>query len=383
MKFPEDTDKKRYSAEDTGGEYMDDATISPIGRLMDDGDEDEQPTGAYVSGFDRSKPPAPEPPPTPTRPAPIPGAGRERPPSREREMPPPREREVPPPRERPAPTPSLASDEDFFEIGSREARRERERRRPANPNPRPAVRATVPTQRRMSAPPKPRPADHEEIDTDNPDEVYDTFRKRYNPDELISASKGGRTVRRDARSSDARPQADEREERLNPARVAVLGGAFACLVLLIILTANMVSLRGQRNDFRTQAEENEGFRTRYHDSQLNATGWQNRYNQRTNDYNTLRAQVSAQASPATADNNHGEGNDATGTATQTPAEDFPRQHTVVPRDNLTVIARRHYGAERVDRNPLVYIAHIREYNNMRNDQVNLGQVLNIPAPPAQ
>jgi len=62
--------------------------------------------------------------------------------------------------------------------------------------------------------------------------------------------------------------------------------------------------------------------------------------------------------------------------------DFPRQHVVQLGQNLTIIARIHYGTERVNKNLVFYTEHIRQYNNMRNDQVLLGQVLNIPAPPA-
>ena len=375
MKFPTDTDSsRRYTKPAEDSEYNDDATMSPIGRLMDDGDEPGEPeSGAYVSGFDRRKPAEPEA--APTRPAPIHGT------ERERERPGMRERE------RSAPTPSFASDEDFFEMGSREAtRRERERRRPTNPNPRPAVRATVPTQRRMSTPPAPssRPAGREVADDANPDEVYDTFRQRYNPDDLISAGKGGRTVRRepgDTRGPAPRPQAEE-EERINPARVAVAGGAFAFLLLLIILVIVMNNFRIQRNYYRAQVDENAGFRSRYYVLRTEATGLYDSLVDYRNQRNNYRAQVQAQT-PGTTATDPGDNNDlpGNGTAAQPPAEDFPRQHEVMSRQNLTIIARIHYGAERVDRRPMVYTEHIRNYNNMPNDQVNVGRIINIPAPP--
>ena len=367
MKSPTDTDNKRHE------EHMDDVTMSPIGRLMDDGDEeDATPGGAYVSGFDRGRPAEPTPS-APTRPAPIPGTERERYSPRERE--------------RTAPSPSLSSDEDFFEVGVREARRERERRKPTNPNPRPAVRATVPTQRRMAAPPptaSPRTPPHEQTDDMGADEVYDTFRKRYNPDEIISSGRGGRAGRRppggDPRTSDARPEEDE---RINPARVAVAGGAFAFLLLLIILVVSMNNIRRERNYYRTAAQENANFVSRYNAARADVTELRDENNQLRTQRDNYRAQLDARPEPGTGAVPGGNAAPGTGDVAGIPYPDFPREHLVASGQNLTIIARIHYGAERVNRSPAIYTEHIRTYNNMPNENVFAGRTINIPAPPGQ
>ena len=70
-------------------------------------------------------------------------------------------------------------------------------------------------------------------------------------------------------------------------------------------------------------------------------------------------------------------------ATSSDVDDFPRQHQVAFGENMTRIARIHYGEERVNRHPFTYTEHIRLYNGMPHDSVQLGQTLIIPAPPAQ
>lgn len=381
MKFPQDTDnKRRYSGtaqdigDEHGDEYNKDITMSPISRLMDDSDEQDRPDepGTFVDGYDRR----------PTK-AEIPPAGEV---ERSPYAPDRSERERPPMRERPAPpSPSLSSDEDFFEVGIREARRERDRRRPTNPNPRPAVRATIPTPRRMSAPPPIRPTtSNNEVDPNNPDDVYDTFRQRYNPEDLISATKSGRAAKRDygdTRGPASRAQAEE-DERIDPTRVAVVGGAAAFLVILIILVVAMNHFRTGRNFYQAQAEENAGYRSRYNVLRTENTALSEANSELRTERNDLQALLAAQDTGQ--DAYHGNNNnDASDTETPLDQQDWPRQHTVARGQSLTVIARLHYGAERVNRHPFTYTEHIRLYNNMPNENTFEGRVINIPAPPAQ
>jgi len=381
MKFPQDTDnKRRYSGtaqdigDEHGDEYNKDITMSPISRLMDDSDEQDMPDepGAFVNGYDRRPTTAESPSSDEHESSPY------APDRAERERPPMRERPVATP-----PSPSLNSDEDFFEVGIREARRERERRRPTNPNPRPAVRATIPTPRRMSAPPtiRPAPSKHE-IEQDNPEDVYDTFRQRYNPEDLISATKSGRAAKRDpgdTRGFSSRPQGEE-DERINPARVAIVGGAAAFLVLLIILVVSMNHFRTGRNFYQAQADENAGYRSRYVAARSENTALLDANSDLRSENATLRAQFEAQDTGLAASNGNNN-NDASDTETPLDQQDWPRAHVVARGQTLTVIARIHYGTERVNRHPFTYTEHIRLYNNMPNDNTFEGRTINIPAPP--
>jgi len=381
MKFPQDTDnKRRYSAtaqdigDEHGDEYNKDITMSPISRLMDDSDEQDRPdeSGAFVDGYDRRSAKAD------TSPIGEPERSPYAPDRAERERPPLRERPAPP-------SPSLSSDEDFFEVGIREARKERERRRPTNPNPRPAVRATIPTPRRMAAPPAIRPTtSSNEIDPNNPDDVYDTFRQRYNPEDLISATKSGRAAKKDSgdtRGSASRPQAEE-DDRIDPTRVAIVGGAAAFLVLLVILVVAMNHFRTGRNFYQAQAEENAGYRSRYQIARSENAMLEDDNLSLTIERDNLRAQLEVQDTGQAASNGNNN-NDASDTETPLDQQDWPRQHTVARGQSLTVIARIHYGTERVNRHPFTYTELIRLYNNMPNENTFEGRTLNIPAPPAQ
>jgi len=372
---------------DKRSDIYNDAAVSPIGRLMDDKNEPSDEPSAYVSGFERGKPPEDHPP-------------ERRPVRRQRET---REPQPAPPEPYPSDnfyemgvleanarrttrdrsTSEPNPDEDFFELGVREARKERERRRPPNPDPKPAVRATVPTQRRMNNTSQSPPRRNETYSGDQqPEDSYDTFRKRYNPDELISASRGGEPVRRgDGAVRSFSPQPMEDDERINPIRVAIMGVAAAFLLLLIILVVSLTRTIGQRNDLQEIVDAGNEYQSQYNNLRADFDFVSSQLETRTTERDHYRSLALQPGGPGTATDpgyaNNYSSSDSSDSA-HTISDDFPREHLVVRGDNLTRIARLHYG---IGRDTLRYQQHIMAYNNMRTDVVHLDTTIRIPAPP--
>ena len=370
-----DSDDRTFETDEMEDDFFEEKTpSSPIGRLMDDDDTDNEPS-TYVSGFDRddNRPPLPSPTERRTR------------------------------RERPAQPPQDESD-DFFEAGMREARasRDRDRRRQPNPSPKPAVRANVPTQRRMAGPPPRRNEEEIPISSGPPEDKYDTFRQRYNPDELISTSRsgsgGGRPVRAGQRPqrnevdlSASRGFAPRRRDEddddgsdyTGMVRIIAFAAALAFIGVIIFLGFSRASINRQL----TEANETIAAMQAAH---AGPAGWENVQNELNAEINRLngiindyQAQLNALQDPYTPPQGGlAAGNDLPPGDPAPPAQNnLPATHVVVRGDSLTSIAIRFYGRGTNAENHL-RAQHIATYNNLRNlDDIYVGQVLTIPPLP--
>ena len=345
---------------------------SPIGRLMSDDTEPAEEQSSFVSGFERNQPALEEPP------APA-------------------ERRRPRP-ERPAS--SADTDEDFFEAGIREARagreRDRERRRKSNPDPKPAVRATVPTTRRMTGP-LPRRGEEAGHSTGSlPEDKYDTFRQRYNPDDLISAGRGGRPPARrgtppprggsDNRGRDRDFDNDGGDPNL--VRWLAVGGVLVLLILLVIMTVGRTSASRRYNEAAERIVSMEAAYAESNSLRRQVDSLEATLRTRDNRITYLENQLDQQdGTAATGDGAQqgttGQDTGTTGTDEAPPnQDDFPRTHVVQAGQNLTRIARIHYGDGTGTENHLRML-HIAAYNNIAYPfNVSGGQSITIPPPPA-
>lgn len=351
--------------------YNDELNLSPIERLMSDEldeiDVMEEPN-AFVSGFDRSQPEE--------HPAPV-----------ERRR---------PKRERPAPA---DPDDDFFEVGIREARagreRDRERRRAPNPNPRPAVRATVPTPKRMATPP-PR---HEEegiyMSDSPPEDQYDTFRQRYNPRDLISAGRGGRPVRKGApppRDDGPGPSRgsimsrfadDDDSENPNMLRMIYIAGVFVLLAIIVIMIVSRTRLSTRYNDAQETIASMQAAYARTNSLEREVNELNAEITVKDNRITYLESQINQQqVTGLPNDTTPVDGDDPDDGAVSAPGQgNFPVQHTVASGQNLTAIARLHYGPGTATENHLRML-HIAEYNNVPYPfTLRVGDVITIPPLP--
>jgi len=410
MKDSDDRQVLGQDPDDFDDNYEEDVSVSPIGRLMDDDTSEDEPS-AFVSGYSRN--------------------------SRDRDM----EQEVDerpplpspvterrPRRERPAPPPADTED-DFFETGVREARvtRDRERRRQPNPAPRPAVRATVPTQRRMAG----SPAQRREIDEPDStqEDSYDNFRQRYNPDELISSGRGSSNsgnrsstpppnannpnkgeggANRPARPAQRPPrpggdvdlsasrgfaarrgerESDDGGDNTGIVRIVAGGIIFILLILLVIMTGSRAGINRRYRAASARITEMQETYDR-------ASHYQARYQAASTENNQLRlsnADLQAQLTQPDAGNDT-TGNGTTGAADNdtTPgngapdtiiATDFPRQHVVTAGQNLVRIAIIHYGSSTASENQ-ARANFIAAYNNITNPNLLfVGAEVTIPALP--
>jgi len=345
--------------------------LSPIGRLMSDDTTTDEEQNAYVSGFERSQPDSyPEPASAP--------AERRR-----------------PKRERPAPPIDALPDEDFFEVGIREARagreRDRERRRQPNPDPRPAVRATVPTPKRMAAPP-PRHGDEEVYPPDSPPEdIYDTFRQRYNPRDLISAGRGGRPVRRGASPRDGAPSGgrsldnnNDSGDTPNVMRIAAVAGIFVLLLVLVIMTVNRNSINRRYNEAQERIAGMETAYARTNSLEREVDSLEVQRTTLQNRVTYLEAQLEQQNNPGTQEGTTQPGADTDGSDQDEspPGQgNLPTTHVIQPGQSLTGIAILHYGRGTATENHL-RAEHIARYNNIPNlEAIQAGQTITVPPLP--
>jgi len=369
--------------------------LSPIGRLMDDDVGFENEPSAYVSGFSRK--PAPEPEKTE-----APRRRRERPetiamprtdPSQEKN---PRRRQTPVQELSPGSGSEPGPGDDFYEAGIREARR----RRPQNPDPRPAVRAAVPTSRRMAQPP---PRRHSEPTQDDrkadqqPEDSYDTFRQRYRGDLISSGASRGTGGERTAARRQPPPQGGARnghapartrdsnnnDDAASLLRMGLLGGIFLVFVVFIILIVRINTLANRNSEAEYTIASMEDAYERYH-SVVAANAAQDmeirRQEAEINRLNSELAAFRAENMPGGADGGGqaiGDGTPGTTQPSTEPPPEWPRTHTIVTGDSLGRIARAFYGSS-----DLVYIEHIAQYNNIRDpNNIPLGRTITIPAPP--
>jgi hypothetical protein len=343
--------------------YSEEMSRAAVGRLFDDADDDtEEPPSvqsAYVSGFDRN----------PTK-------KRERADKNERFKPqaeeplPQEEHEDEAPieqrhRRRETATTRLLNSSSGMPVPQEEERPTREGRR-RNPVPKPAVRVNV---------------QQEEHTTE---ENLDTFRRRYNSEELFSPPRStNRPVRpgqqRDVRRDRARTT--EREaDTVSPLRLIMAGSAIVILLIVSVLTFSLISANGRYRDaseriayleLEVLAAVNQG--------ELDNSGLRETVrtveDQRDFYRNALSsAGINPHAPPPTVDDGTGPGPGQAAT-TQPPATAgyvLPLYHTVVRNNTLTSIARRYFGNTNQ-----ATINHIMAANGMSNDRINIGDVLSI------
>jgi len=394
-------DRRRLGEEmdDFDDNYEEDVSQSPIGRLMDEDADNEEPS-AFVSGYNRSsntdrgveqeldeRPPLPSP-----------------------------VTERRPRRERPAPPPT-DTDEDFFETGIREARatrdRDRERRRQPNPAPRPAVRATVPTQRRMAGSPPPTRREDDELDSTQ-DSSYDNFRQRYNPDELISSGRGsssggdgGSAASRPARTTQRTPrtggdvdlsasrgfaarraerESDDNGDNTGIVRIVAGGTIFVLLILLVIMTGSRAGINRRYRAANARIYEMQATydRANHYQTRYEAASTENTNLRLSNA--DLRAQLTEHETGSSTTGNGTSNDNSTASGDGVPdtiaATDFPRPHTVAAGENLVRIAIIHYGSSTASENQ-ARANFIASYNNITNPNLLfVGAELTIPALPA-
>ena len=347
-------------------DFADDMS-SPIGRLMSDETDDEptEETNAFVSGFSRNQPEEPS--------APIERRSR---------------------RERPA---SPSSEEDFFEAGIREARASRDRdrrRRPTNPDPRPAVRAGVPTPKRMTSPL--RRDDEYALPDSPPEDQYDTFRQRYNPDELISTTRGPRPQRRGAPQREreeidlsasrgfASRFADDEGERTSLVRWVAIAGVIVVLGVMIILATGRTSAINRYNAAAYRVRNMEAAYLE-HDAiarQNDARAIEiDSLNDRINYLENRLEQLTPATTTGTGVTPPGPGADATTDYVPATPGGFPATHIVESGQTLSRIARLFYGSG-TDTEVQLWANHIAAYNNIADPSlIRVGDVLTIPPLP--
>jgi len=283
--------------------------------------------------------------------------------------------------------PKQTGEDDFFETGIREARAARERRRQPNPAPRPAVRATVPTQRRMAAPPPPR-HDGDPTSMTPPEDAYDTFRQRYNPGELISPARGGRPVRNvpPVQGSERRPAPQHYDEdAVNPLRYLLLFGVIVCLGVFIFLLVRLSSVRSDLADARATIQTMQDESERYHLTAEQRDHWYDEYHRISleHEYLQLRyAQLSGAGTtdPGTQQPGTGDSDQPTTTEPPTTEPPFPRVHVLQQGQTVSAVAEIHYG-----RRDWLLVLHILSYNNLSEDaaaRLPAGATINVPAPPS-
>jgi len=336
---------------ETGNE-SDNPKLSPIARLFsDDTSSSSEEPRAYVQGYDLS-PDEESVDHVPESPAAIPG-----------------------------------SEEDLFEEGVHTVRprvpreRDKTRRRPPNPAPKPAVRAAVPPAQRRVPPPQNRDDGPED------EQDYDNFRQRYSQEgELISAGRGGRPVRKTRDSRPSYVRAEERDaDGTNPLRLMVAVIALCFLILMVILIVQNRSLRSQRNDLQDRV----GYMQVDHDRYVAAREEIELQNDEIAELEEqiayYRAQLQAndggQAPGGTpGDTPGGETEQQPGQTQTPPAITFPAQHTVTSGQTLSAIAVQFYGSG-TPAEIYLWAVHIRQYNNLPNDNIYIGQRLTIPERP--
>ena len=374
-------DEADLSDEKKDAYYSEELSRAAVGRLFDDDEEEEDGPppikSAFVTGFDRN----------PTKKRELPKREpnerfkpvKEEPEASEEEQPevPREEPLVERHRRRETATTRLlnvASDEGF-EAERRELRNSRRR----NPAPKPAVHVNVPNERQIrDQHSDPRNASQDE---NNPtEEDLDTFRRRYNSEELFSPPRNpNRPVgpgRGDVRKN--RISVSDRDmDTISPLRMIFAGAAIAVLVLVTILTWQLVSFRTRYNEAQdellraqatvtaAQAEAEILNRDLQYDLAIAVR-------ERDNFESILRGLGYDPDAPPVADHD-GTGPGDTPTQPTPQPSQLPTTHTVVGGESLNRIALRYFGnADQAT------IRHIQTVNNISNpNNIQVGQVLNI------
>jgi len=371
-KKPEDT----ADLEKLDTYYSEELSRAAVGRLFDDDDEEEGDDGppqiksAFVTGFDR----APSRDKNPTK-------KRERPPAREEhdrfkpqeeepqaEEPPIEEREEAPPerhRRRETATTRLLSSGSNNAREDDSERRERTGRR--NPSPKPAVRVNVAKEREHD-PNEPKPDDLE------------TFRRRYNSEELFSpprnpnrpVRKGRTDVRKD------RIPINTGTEPVTPLNMILAGAAIVVVAIVCVLTFQLISHRSKLSDaeekvttLETQIERMES----QHDIEVAELK-----NELVNAHiKNVELQVMLTEhglnpdDPPPGSEGDRPGSGITPTPPPGTGSNFPVTHVVAPREVLSTIARRYYG----NADPAT-LEHIRVTNNIRDiNNIGIGLELTL------
>jgi nucleoid-associated protein YgaU len=354
-------DTTALEEEKTDAYYSEELSRAAVGRLFDD-DEDEPPDvkSAFVTGFDRApsdeknptrrrvRPPAPEPEPEEEPEEPVADRGRRRETATTRLL--------------------HGAAEDNYDM-------ERRRRRNPNPSPKPAVRVNVPVERPAR---EPREKTDDGSHTKPVGEDLETFRRRYNSQELFSPPRNqNRPVRQgraDVRTNRIRPS-DRDMESISPMRMIIACTALVVLILFSVITFQMISYRNKfreagaellaAQDAIAQAQQTElvlvpGLRETISDLEREAARLQ---------------RIIDESEPA---DQHNIPPDSPPNVTPAPSPtpglpSLPTTTTVPRGGSLSSIARRYYG----NNNPAT-IQHIQNVNNISDpNRIQEGQVLQL------
>ena len=301
-------------------------------------------------------------------------------------------------------------DEDYFAKGMRDAQsgapagsrderpspRERDRgerrgRPPAQRPPGPRGQGNP----RRGAQSQPQRDPDLEQDPQLTDEEMDGFRQRYNPDELISTTRGPKRPQRqdvDLSASrgfqSSRPQRGGYDEDANDSLSLIRWVATIGVVVVLLILVFLAVSRSRANARYLEASE------RIEEMQATydlASNYRALANSRATEITRLENLVEALQNQPAPGQTEDPGQAYPGTYSP-PAEGgeaataagFPTTHTVVAGDNLTRIAIQHYGSGSSSQNQ-IRAEHIATYNNIPLNQmggIQTGQVLTIPAPPA-
>lgn len=344
--------------------YSEDLSRAAVQRLFDDDEADASPPeeSEFVKGFDRNPTKRPDQPKAEDNPA---------------------------PKEEPAEEPARSSRRDSAtnrilhgdapEETPERPGRERPRRR--NPVPKPAVRVNVPQERpvreRQGQKPPEQPDEHS-----SPEEL-DSFRRRYNSEELFSPPRNpNRPVRpgkADVRTN--RMKSDYAEEPISPIRIILMCGAIFILVIVAFLVWQLLSTR---SDLREAEQELYEARSAVTAAEAEAERQIREMRAQRDAAEELRDDYLARLrehgidpyAPPDLPDDVTAPHDIDGpTPPPTPGArpELPTTHTVVHGDRLVNIAYRYFG----NRYPAT-VNHIVSANNLRDpDHIWIGQVLQI------
>lgn len=336
---------------------------------MDDIDAPPPIKSAFVTGFDRN--------PTKKRERPIREENERFKPASKEEEPEvmPRE-EHPPERHKRRETATTRLLNNAEEPPEPEHRERNSRRR--NPAPKPAVRVNVPSERKVRNPQGEPMQDRQR--ENSAEEDLDTFRRRYNSDELFSPPRNpNRPVRQgrsDVRTNRIKP-GERDSETVGITRIILAGSLIAALGVVTILTWQMMSFRSAYNEAQSDLISAHAAVTAAH-TEAELTNRDLLY-QRDN----LLSQISAlealfysygidpNAPPPPPDDGTRPGEGATQTTPSTPT--LPTEHMVVTGENLSRIAQKYFG----NSEPAT-LEHIRSTNNLRSiNDIQAGRPLTI------
>lgn len=265
-------------------------------------------------------------------------------------------------------------------------RRDRNARR-RNPAPKPAVRVNVPTEHHAQENPPPKNPRNKK---NNPNEEHpseedlDTFRRRFNSEELVSPPRNPnrpvRGGRADVRTNRIRAGGGD-SETIGPLQMVLAIVAIAVLALVTILAFQLVSFRGRYND---SVEANADLR-RLLDAAENSIGIETqayRENLIAAEAEIARLErVLREGGHETLPTNGENWGDEDGEQPPAPPQvglpTLPTTHTVVSGDRLELIAMRYFGNRYPATQDHIVATNIGRFPTLSRDNISIGWELQI------